>query len=124
MPVTAAPLYTLYVGNRDFLPFSAAEETGIIAIVGQRFPSFTILPGRGFFEGRELPTLLIQIASHQRDAVLATCNDLGRALDQRWIGLSETGIYTSVLINFTQTPPNLNTSVTDREAQIARAGNE
>lgn len=89
MPITAAPFYTLYVGNRDFVPFTEDAERHILDIVAQRFPSFTVEPARGFFEGKELPTLLIQIASHDRDSVLATCHDLGQALDQRWIGMSE-----------------------------------
>lgn len=96
MPITAAPLFTLYVGNRNFVPFSEDKERHIMAIVANRFPSFTILPARGFFEGKELPTLLIQIACHDRVSVLATCHDLGQALDQRWIGMSEGGTYTSV----------------------------
>ena len=96
MPITAAPLYTLYVGNRNFVPFSEDEERHIMAIVANRFPSFTVVPARGFFEGKELPTLLIQIASHDKDSVLATCHDLGQTLDQRWIGMSEGGTYTSV----------------------------
>ena len=96
MSITAAPLFTLYVGNRNFVPFSEDEERHIMAIVAQRFPSFTILPARGFFEGKELPTLLIQIACHDRVSVLATCHDLGQALDQRWIGMSEGETYTSV----------------------------
>ena len=98
MPVTSAPLYTLYAGNRDFLPFTSDEENRIFSTVAERFPSFTILPARGFFEGKALPTLLIQIASHDRDAVFATCNDLGKFLGQRWVGMSETGTYTSVPI--------------------------
>lgn len=59
MPITAAPLVTQYVGNRNFVPFSEDDERHIMAIVAQRFSSFTILPARGFFEGKELPTLLI-----------------------------------------------------------------
>lgn len=96
MPITAAPFYTLYVGNRDFVPFTEDAERHILDIVAQRFPLFTVEPARGFFEGKELPTLLIQIASHDRDSVLATCHDLGQALDQRWIGMSEGGTYTSI----------------------------
>lgn len=96
MPVTAAPLFTLFVGNPGHAPFSEDEERNILAVVAQRFPSFTVLPARGIFEGKELPTLLIQIASHDRDSVLATCHDLSHALDQRWIGMSEGGTYTSV----------------------------
>jgi len=69
MPITAAPHFTLYVGNRNFVPFSEDEERHIMAIVAQRFPSFTILPALGFFKVKELPTLLIQIACHDRVSV-------------------------------------------------------
>ncbi|WP_415183440.1 hypothetical protein [Phaeovulum sp.] len=96
MPLTNAPLYSIYAGNKAFKPFTEAEEKRILAIVGEQFPSFTTLPARGIFEGKELPTLLIQIASHDRDAVVATCRKLGHTLGQRWIGLCEAGLYTSV----------------------------
>ena len=96
MPLTNAPLYTLYLGNEDFDPFTADRETYIFEIVGQRFASFTTLAATGIFEGQRLPTLLIQIASHDRDAVVATCQALGKQLGQRWVGLSEGGAYTSV----------------------------
>jgi hypothetical protein len=99
MPLTDAPLYSIYAGNKAFKPFTEAEETQILAIVGEHFPSFTTLSARGVFEGKELPTLLIQIASHDRDAVVATCRKLGQALDQRWIGMCEAGLYTSVPAN-------------------------
>ena len=33
MPITATPLFTLYVGNRDFVPFSEDAERHILAIV-------------------------------------------------------------------------------------------
>ncbi len=99
MPLTDAPLYSIYAGNTAFKPFTEDEEKQILAIVGEQFPSFTILPARGIFEGKELPTLLIQIASHDRDAVVATCRKLGRALDQRWVGMSEAGTYTSVPVS-------------------------
>ncbi|MCI2395009.1 hypothetical protein [Aliiroseovarius sediminis] len=96
MPLTDAPLYSIYAGNNDFKPFTEVEEKQILAIVGEQFPSFTILPARGIFEGKELPTLLIQIASHDRKAVVSICRKLGHALNRRWIGMSEGGLYTSV----------------------------
>lgn len=96
MPLTNAPLYTLYLGNEDFEAFTADRESRIFEIVGQRFPSFTTLAATGIFEGQRLPTLMIQIASHDRAAVFSTCQALGQELGQRWVGLSEGGTYTSV----------------------------
>lgn len=100
MPLTNAPFYTLYLGNEDFEAFTADQESRIFEIVGQRFPSFTTLAATGIFEGRRLPTLLIQIASHDRDAIVATCQALGQESGQRWVGLSEGGTYTSVPIEW------------------------
>jgi hypothetical protein len=99
MPLTDAPFYSIYAGNKAFKPFTEDEEKQVLAIVGEQFPSFTILPARGIFEGKELPTLLIQIASHDRRAVVATCRKLGHFLGQRWIGMCEAGFYTSVPVN-------------------------
>ena len=99
MPLTDAPLYKLYLGNRAFEPFSSDQEERILEIVQLRFPSFTMSAATGIFEGRRLPTLLIHIASHDRDAIVATCQTLGQELGQRWVGMSEGGAYTSIAVN-------------------------
>lgn len=96
MPLTKAPLYTLFLGNQAFELFTAEQERRILEIVKARFPSFTISAATGVFEGRKLPTVLIHIASHDRDAVVLTCRALGRELGQHWVGMSEGQAYTSV----------------------------
>ncbi|MCV2893723.1 hypothetical protein [Lentibacter sp. XHP0401] len=99
MPLTDAPLYSIYAGNNAFKPFTEVEEKQILVIVGELFSSFTLLPALGVIEGKELPRLLIQIASHDREAVVTTCRKLADALNQRWIGMCEGGLYTSVPMN-------------------------
>lgn len=96
MPITAAPLYTLYVGNRQFAPFTEAERAAVIATASAVFPSFTLLEATGVYEGRLLPTLLIQIATHDRSEAEALCIRLGSLLGQRWIGMSDGARYSSI----------------------------
>lgn len=96
MPITAAPLYTLYVGNRDFAPFSEADRAALFATAGAVFPSFTLLEATGVYEGRLLPTLLIQVATHERAPVDTLCARLGVEFGQRWIGLSDGARYSSI----------------------------
>lgn len=96
MPTTDAHIFTLYLGNRDAQPFSDADEAAIFETVGQSFPSFTALEARGIYEGRSTPTLLIQIASDERDRVTELARNLGRKFGQRWVGVSDGARYTSI----------------------------
>ena len=96
MPITDAPLYTLYAGNRDFLPFSEEGRAAVIATASAVFPSFTLLEATGIYEGRALPTLLIQVATHDRREAETLCVRLGQLLGQRWIGMSDAARYSSI----------------------------
>lgn len=96
MPVTDAPLYTLYLAAPNGDPFTPAQEDTAMALVGARFPSFTVIAARGVHEGRPLPTLLFQIADHDRAAVVALAGALAHQFGQRWVGMVDGARYTSI----------------------------
>jgi hypothetical protein len=96
MPVTDAPIFTLYLAAPDGLAFTPAQEDAAMALVGARFASFTVIEASGVHEGRRLPTLLIQIADHDRAAVAALAAALARSFGQRWVGMSDGARYTSM----------------------------
>ena len=96
MPVTDAPIFTLYLAAPDGLTFTTHDEAVAMALVGARFASFTVIEAKGVHEGRSLPTLLIQIADHDRAAVAALAAALARRFDQRWVGMSDGARYTSI----------------------------
>lgn len=96
MPVTDAPLYTLYLASPDGAPFTPAQEAAVFALVGARFPSFTVIEAKGVHEGRPLPTLLIQIADHDRAAVAALAGVLAQHFGQRWVGMADGARYSSM----------------------------
>ena len=93
---TDRPFYTLYVGSPTASEFSASDRKKVLDIVIKRFTSFTTLDGQGFFEGKPLPTMIIQIATKDRFSMSVLCQELCDALGQRWIGLSDGDLYRSV----------------------------
>ena len=92
------PFYTLFIGNTDDRPFSAQQRADIFQLVLRHFPSFTALDAQGFYKGKPLPTLQVQVATKDRYSLLALCQELGLYLQQKFIGLSDGQIFQSVAI--------------------------
>ena len=90
------PFYTLYLGSPNREAFLPADRQRALALVNNRFPSFTTLNGEGYFEGEPLPTLIIQIATKDRFSLSELCQELCVEFDQEWIGVSDGDLYRSV----------------------------
>ena len=97
-PSSDKPFYTLFIGNTDDRPFSAQQRADIFQLVLRHFPSFTALDAQGFYKGKPLPTLQVQVATKDRYSLLALCQELGLYLQQKFIGLSDGHIFQSVAI--------------------------
>jgi hypothetical protein len=80
MPMTDAPLYTLYLAAPNGDPFTPAQEDTAMALVGARFPSFTVIAAR----------------DHDRAAVAALAGALAHQFGQRWVGMVDGARYTSI----------------------------
>ena len=97
-PASDKPFYTLFIGNTDDRPFSSQQRSDIFQLVLRHFPSFTALDAQGFYKGKPLPTLQVQVATKDRYSLLALCQELGVYLQQKFIGLSDGQIFQSVAI--------------------------
>ena len=96
MPQTDAPLFTLYLAAPGGAAFTPALEEAAIAFVSARFSSFTMRAATGVHEGRRLPTLMFQIAEHDRAAVAGLMGALAHRFGQAWVGMTQGGRHTSV----------------------------
>lgn len=99
MPENYTPLYSLYVGSREGLPFSEADLDAVFKMIAEMFPSFTVLTAEGFYLGKRLPTRVIQIATSDVQRVEEICQIIGKRLEQKWVGLSVGDAYSSIKIN-------------------------
>ena len=99
MPENYTPLYSLYVGSREGLPFSEEDLDVLFKSVAEIFPSFTVLTAEGFYLGKRLPTRVVHIATSDVQRVEELCQIIGKILDQKWVGLNVGGAYSSIKIN-------------------------
>lgn len=97
-PSNDKPVYTLFIGNTEDRPFDAQQRAEIFRLVCARFPSFTALDAQGYYKGKPLPTIQIQIATKDRYALSALCQELGLALGQKSIGLAQVGTFHNIKV--------------------------
>ena len=93
------PVHSLYVGSRDGGAFSDADRQSVIAAVSPAFDNFTVIDANGYFKGRSVATLVIQIASDEQTLLEALARRLGVLLAQEAIGLEASGQYRSIIID-------------------------
>ena len=81
MPKNYTPLYALYVGSREGLPFSEEDLDALFKSVAEMFLSFTVLTAEGFYLGKRLPTRVVHIATSDVQRVEELCQIIGKILD-------------------------------------------
>ena len=79
---------TLYIGTRR----RGARRT-VVALMDQRFPSFTVIAGEGHFQGRSEPMWFVKIATLAPLKVLEAAEDIRAALNQENVGIEYAGEY-------------------------------
>ena len=92
------PLYLLYVANKSGNEFSTTDREALFTLVARSFPSFTVTEAFGVYKGRQLPTLVLHIASKDQLALSLLCQAIGRLFAQDYIGLSNGQSYKSIRI--------------------------
>jgi uncharacterized protein (DUF1810 family) len=92
------PLYLLYVANKSGNEFSTSDREALFTLVARSFPSFTVTETFGVYKGRQLPTLVLHIASKDQLALSLLCQAIGRLFAQDYIGLSNGQSYKSIRI--------------------------
>lgn len=97
-PSGSLPFYALYIGSRGGAEFDGTNRDEVFDLVSARFPSFSAFDAHGFYKGARLPTLVVHIATKDRHSISELCQELGRLLRQRWIGVSDGGTYRSIEI--------------------------
>jgi hypothetical protein len=81
-------LFTLYVGTKQ----RGAKQL-IIRLVGERFASFTLLRGEGFFRGVAEPVWIVKIATDDFRGALAVTAQIRDVLKQDGVGIEYAGQY-------------------------------
>jgi hypothetical protein len=77
---------TLYIGQQSVSLGPDQARTRAIQALRERFPSFTVLQGEGWFEGACEPLLLARIATARPEEALAVAAALRSELEQESIG--------------------------------------
>jgi hypothetical protein len=93
------PVHSLYVGSRDGKGFPDADRQAVIAAVTERFDCFTVIDADGFFQGRNVATLLIKVTSDDGATVEKLGRRLGVLLDQQAVGLETAGYYELISVD-------------------------
>ena len=81
-------VFTLYVGTSQ----PAAKET-LGRILRERFESFTVISGEGYFRGEPEPMWFVRLATNDPQAVIATAEAIRAALHQDGVGIEHRGRY-------------------------------
>jgi hypothetical protein len=91
---TAPELITLFIGlsTPDGGDPDSARTTAI-SLLGERFPSFTVTEGTGFFRGSKEPVLIAQIATTAPREVAEAAEIIRSALHQEGVGIAFRGLY-------------------------------
>ena len=93
------PVHSLYVGSRDGGAFTDADRQSVIAAVSKTFDNFTVIDANGYFKGRSVATLVIQIAFDEQTLLEALAHNLGVLMGQEAIGLETHGRYRSIIMD-------------------------
>ena len=89
-------LHRLYVASRRGEPFTRAERSAVIDAVAACFDGFTLSDALGYFRGRPIATLVIDIASADTASIRELATTLGRLLGQEEVGLAVGGQFVSI----------------------------
>ncbi len=89
-------LHGLYIGSRDGHAFSPTDRDAVMDDTATTFPGFTVHEADGFYEGRSVATLVLQIATADTASVVRLAETVGRKLDQREVGLELNGLYRTI----------------------------
>ena len=81
-------LFTLYVGTNQ-----ASAKSEIVRIVCERFTSFTLIQGEGFFRGSAETVWLVKIATEDCPRVIETAAQIRQSLNQDGVGIEFGGRY-------------------------------
>lgn len=83
-------MFALYIGNNQ-----TDAKNQIIRIVGEQFPSFTLIQGEGFFRGTAEPVWMVKIATEDCDCrlIIETAAQIRQTLDQDGVGIECDGRY-------------------------------
>ena len=81
-------MFTLYIGTNQ-----TDAKNEIVCIVGERFPSFTLIQGEGFFRGTAEPMWMVKIATEDCQRVIETAAHIRQTLDQDGVGIESDGSY-------------------------------
>jgi hypothetical protein len=79
---------TLYIGTRE-----PGAKHNVVALISQRFDSFTVISGDGYFRGKPEPMWFVRIASDKPLLVVETAEALRSALNQETVGIDFEGRY-------------------------------
>ncbi len=82
-------LFKLYVGSLD----SRSAEDTVTEVVGDRFESFTLLKGEGFFQGKREPVYFVRIATDDVEKILTVASEIRDRLKQDEVGVEYGGVY-------------------------------
>ena len=93
------PVHSLYVGSRDGHAFPDADRLAVTDAVSSSFDCFTVVDANGYFNGRSVATLIINIGTEDSVAIEALGHELGQLLDQEDIGLEADGTYRSISLD-------------------------
>ena len=89
-------VHVLYLANTEGDGATALDRDRLVAVMAERFPSFTLMDGEGVFEGRRRPVLVVRVRSDSTDAVVATAQRLCLEFAQRFVGIETEGRYLRV----------------------------
>jgi hypothetical protein len=81
-------MFTLYIGTNQ-----TDAKNEIVRIVGERFNSFTLLQGEGFFRGAAEPVWMVKIATEDCSRVIETAAEIRQTLEQDGVGIECDGCY-------------------------------
>ena len=103
--IDRGPVHSLYVGCRDGGAFPNNDRQSVIDAVATSFDSFTVIDASGIFQGRDVATLVIKIATDDGATIEELARSLGHLLNQRAIGLETAGLYQSILMGERHSKP-------------------
>lgn len=74
----------------------SVDKESVLQMVASRFKNFTATESTGYYKGKSLPTLVIEIAGSGIPPIEALARDLADAFDQEAVGVETGGVYSRV----------------------------
>jgi hypothetical protein len=95
-------VHIVYLANTECRMIESSDIDRLCELISRIFPSATVQPADGIYEGRRRSILMARIRTDSTDAVVALAQQICVVFDERFVGIEVSGHYIRIYADDTQ----------------------